>query len=96
MYTVIYNEKICLLTGHRSCPELPNIHDGLLLPHDRYIGSVAQYRCLPGYRFEEGGTIRTLICRYGGKWSSEPGHCQGMVRSSQREEPLLDHFLTPI
>lgn len=73
---VCVNNDSCDLLLALMCPELPGfIHchpDSVL----RYPGEVVTYYCDVGYKFADGTSTRTTICRKNATWSSHMEDCQ--------------------
>ena len=42
-----------------------------------HYGSVVQYECLEGYRFQSGDTVAVVTCYEDGSWQPDINHCQG-------------------
>ena len=62
-----------------SCKVPPIIANSNVTYSGVWIGSVATYKCFPGYQFSTGGNIRSTICLGAAGWSNTRMFCIGMA-----------------
>jgi Sushi repeat (SCR repeat) len=59
-----------------ECPEVAVTEGTVRDTEENQYNTVATYRCLDGYRFHDGTTVRTLICLSTGHWQSITPSCE--------------------
>ena len=58
------------------CQEPGMVANATLTSDSKEIGSLAQYDCNPGHRFNDGSTTKRIQCEKSGNWSATVDDCQ--------------------
>jgi hypothetical protein len=66
------HQAYCIPKGCKEHP--PTINNGRTIFHSTKHGSVARYRCFPGYRMEQNHPAK-LTCQFGQWLPSQPPRC---------------------
>ena len=59
------------------CPSLPTFVNADITDYNTRVHSVVTIASRAGYKFTEGGTIRSVICLENGRWNSLVAECTG-------------------
>ena len=71
----------------KQCPVPLKRHNSVLSYTGRDFGDVAAYACEVGSIFPEGGSTRTLVCKFDGQWSGEVKGCERKLARGYKRTP---------